>query len=339
MPATIAICLATFNGARFLEEQLDSIATQGFADWHLYARDDGSTDRTPEILSAFAARFPGRVTVLEDGQGRLGARGNFGRLMAETREPYIAFSDQDDIWRPDKLARALSRLSALETRFGAGTPAMVHADRRLIDATGAEIAPSYWGSRGVRPGQFARLEAHYTFCLAAGSTMLINRALCELSAPMPEAARMYDTWIELAAHAFGVVGWLDEALVDHRRHGRNATGGDPAGDRPAARRPWSRAARLFGNLDRQRRITEGYIRQARAFEQFHGAALDPGTAARLAAFAALPDQRFFARARTLWRIGAFFHDPLRALVFTALAGRRRAPVRLPGAAQSRKRAA
>lgn len=77
--------------------------------------------------------------VIQDGLGRLRARANFARLKAQVADSYIAFSDQDDIWWPAKLVRALARLRALEAEQAPGTPAMVHADRRLINAAGAAI--------------------------------------------------------------------------------------------------------------------------------------------------------------------------------------------------------
>ena len=270
MTAKIAICLATFNGARFLPEQLQSIAMQSHADWHLYVRDDNSSDGSAEILSDFAFCFPDRVTIIQDDRGRLGAQENFACLMETVNEPYIAFADQDDIWRPQKLARSFAQLRKIERNHGPDIPAMVHADRLLIDASGREIASSYWQSRGIRPAQFTTVENHYNFCLAAGSTMLINRPLMNLSLPVPTEARMYDCWIELVAHGLGVVDWLDDIALDHRRHGANASGSAQDNNSAAARRPIARAARLLRNLQLQQSVYARYMAQASAFRlRFH----------------------------------------------------------------------
>ena len=115
---TIDILLATYNGETFLDEQLDSIAAQAHGDWRLIARDDGSSDRTPEILEAFRMRHPGKVVVLEDGDGNLGLVQNFSRLMAHSDAPYAAFCDQDDVWMPEKLALSLAKMRELEQEQG-----------------------------------------------------------------------------------------------------------------------------------------------------------------------------------------------------------------------------
>ena len=320
MGMTIGILMATFNGARFLGAQLASIAAQTHRDWHLHVRDDGSTDATPEILAAFARAHPGRVTLHRDDHGRLGARGNFARLMGAAGEPYIAFSDQDDVWHADRLARGLARLRALEAAMAPGTPCLVHSDRRVIDAGGAERAASFWRSRGIGPSDFGALEAHYAFPVAAGSTMLLNRALLDLARPVPSGARMYDSWVELVALAFGAVAPIDAPLVDHRRHGGNATGPAADNDSARARRPLARLLRLLRNLDRQRAVYAACFDQASALLARHGGDLPEGERRRLEAFLALPDQGFPGRLRTVAATGTAPPGRGRGLVLAWLSG-------------------
>lgn len=298
--ATIGIFMATYQGAEYLDAQLESIASQTYQDWHLYVRDDGSTDDTPVLLEAFRARFPSKVSIDSEYVGQLGASGNFAHLMHGTKEPYLAFADQDDIWYPDKLARAMEAMKVAEAAFGTSTPVMVHADRRLINADGQERTSSYWSSRGLDPARFYP-ETHFTFCLAAGATMLINRTLCDLALPIPAAARMYDCWIELVAHMFGKVVALEAIALDHRRHDSNASGGATDIDSAAARRGWSRAARLLQNTARQRRIYAGYLEQAAAFRDRFSDRLSPDQSRRLNHLLSLPNRSFPAR---LYALGA-----------------------------------
>ncbi len=313
----IAICLATYNGMPFLPAQLASIKAQSVSDWRLYVRDDGSTDGTPQVLSAFAKAHPGQVTLIQTPTRRLGAKENFCRLMEVTSEPYIAFADQDDIWRPDKLAEARRRLQAIEAAHPPGKPAMVHADRRLIDDTGTQIAPSYWQSRKVRPERF-RPETHFTFCLAAGSTMLVNRALVDLALPVPEAARMHDTWLELVAQMLGVVGVCDAIAVDFRRHGGNASGGPAALDRPEARRALVRAKRLVSGLEQHRAVCAAYLKQAQAFRARFKDRLGPGALRRVTRLTTLPAYGAPRRMATLALSRAAPPSLARAMVFVAL---------------------
>ncbi len=298
MPTSIGICLATFNGSKFLKAQLESIAEQSHSDWHLYVGDDRSTDETREILSDFRFEHPDKVTILPDQPERLGVNANFARIMKATEEDYIAFADQDDIWSLDKLANALIGLRKLESARASGQPAMVHADRRIIDAGGRQISRSYWASRGFRPSEFS-FERNLGFGLAAGGAMLINRALLKLALPMPPEARMYDSWIELIAQAFGGVAALDDIALSYRRHGENTSGSASDGDSPRARRTSARAMRLFRQRSRQRKTYEEFFRQAEAFRRIHGAALDPDMSWRLSRFLSLPHRSWLDRLVTM----------------------------------------
>jgi|GEM_PF-208845 len=319
MTATIGILLATFNGAGYLPAQLQSIAAQTHRDWHLTVRDDGSDDDTPAILAAFARAHPGRVSVVRDDRGRLGPLGNFNRLLGMAREPYLAFADQDDVWRPRKLERALVRIRALEAAQPAGRPCLVHADRAVVDASGREIAPSYWRSRGLGASDFGSFESHLAFCMAAGSAMLVNRPLADLAHPVPSAARMYDCWIELVANAFGAVAWIDEIALDHRRHGANTSGSARDNSSRRARRPLARAARLLRNLSTQRGVQATYFRQADAFRRLHGTRMDPRMLDNLERFLSLPGRGLPRRVHGLVKSGSAPPGVARALVFAALA--------------------
>lgn len=301
MNVQIAICMPTLNGARFLEEQLASIVAQRFENWHLYIRDDGSQDGTVQILRGFVAAHPDRATLIEDSLGPLGAKDNFARLMSFATTPYVAFCDQDDIWYPDKLCKTFARLKSLEARHGADIPLMVHTDRRLIGEDGREIVPSYWTSRQVVPSDFGTGTRHFGFCLAAGATMLINRALLLRALPIPPAARMYDTWIELVAHGLGVAEGMTEPTLDHRRHGRNASGAGDDNNSTQARRIWSRAVRLWRTWGLEGRIVARYLAQAEAFRDRYVSELPPVFAASLERFIDLPSKALPGRLVSLAR--------------------------------------
>src|SRR5262249_54654542 len=120
--STIDILLATYNGAAYLEEQLASIEAQAHPNWRLIARDDGSSDRTADILAAFRTRHPGKVTIVRDADGNLGLVQNFSRLMEASTAPYAAFCDQDDVWLPEKLSLCLARMRDLEAEHGRDKP-------------------------------------------------------------------------------------------------------------------------------------------------------------------------------------------------------------------------
>ena len=158
----VLVLLPVYNGARFLAEQIESILGQSLAHVHILCRDDGSTDHSREVLNDYQHRHPQRMHLLTDDKGNLGACGNFAELMSAALAftpsgvpadwpLYVALSDQDDLWHPDKLETCARRLQALEAG-DQRTPALVHADLRLVTEDGQEIARglSNYGSSEAR---------------------------------------------------------------------------------------------------------------------------------------------------------------------------------------------
>src|SRR5271156_5979852 len=94
----VEVLLATYNGARFLREQLDSILAQDYGNFRVLARDDGSSDETVEILVQYAEDFPDRVRVMPAGIATGNPQSNFLLLMRASTAEYVCFADQDDVW-------------------------------------------------------------------------------------------------------------------------------------------------------------------------------------------------------------------------------------------------
>ncbi|MFA9439007.1 glycosyltransferase family 2 protein [Uliginosibacterium sp. sgz301328] len=292
MTARIDILLATYNGGRYLSGQLASLEAQTHRDWHLFARDDGSSDDTSAILQAFAHRFPLRVTILPT-EARLGARGSFAALMAQAQADYIAFCDQDDIWLPHKLEHLFSAMRNLEGEAGA-VPALVHCDLELVDDALSPIAPSFWRYQGIDPARndLARLLMENT---VTGCATLINRALLELALPMPDAAQMHDHWLALIAAATGRIAYVDAALVRYRQHGKNVVG---------ASRPGGMGAALKADSSVRRGLDlRPSCRRAEALVEAIGAHVDPARLAPARALAQLYDEGWLGRRLLLWRHG------------------------------------
>lgn len=231
--ARIFVLLPLYNGARFLRPQLDSILAQSFDNTVILCRDDGSRDDSPNIVADYARRYPERFVLLHDSLGNLGARGSFSCLMEEALRlseaaphtgctSYFALADQDDLWHPQKLARLLDEMLSLETHH-TSVPALVHGDLRVVDENAQEMAPSMAAYQGLRP-DLNSLAAQLMSNTVTGCTALMNRALVELSTPVPPAAIMHDWWISLVASAFGRRVYLEEALADYRQHGNNTIG-------------------------------------------------------------------------------------------------------------------
>ncbi len=213
----VTILLATYNGEAFLEEQLESLFSQEGWSGKILARDDGSTDRTVEILQ----KFPDRIEILPS-SGNLGVVGNFSKLMENCNSPYMMFCDQDDVWKKDKIKVTYKAMKRLEQEQGSDIPLLVHTDLEVVDEELRLIAPSYW--------KYVKLSSNPTFSKllmqnsVTGCTVLMNQKLAEIAKPIPQEAFMHDWWIALVAKAFGKVDFLQQATVRYRQHMANEIG-------------------------------------------------------------------------------------------------------------------
>ncbi|HSD39895.1 MAG TPA: glycosyltransferase family 2 protein [Rhodocyclaceae bacterium] len=218
----IDILLATYNGARYLPMQLDSLLAQSHQNWRVIARDDGSTDTSVEVLGRYALAYPDRFTLLKDGQ-KLGAKHSFAELMRHAEAPYVAFCDQDDFWLPQKLTVLLALIQTAERDLGEGVPVLAHSDLELVNQEMESIAPSFWGYQGINPSRnhLCHLLVENT---VTGCATLMNRALLQKALPLPEAAYMHDYWLGLLAATIGRIVFTREALVRYRQHSSNTLG-------------------------------------------------------------------------------------------------------------------
>jgi glycosyltransferase involved in cell wall biosynthesis len=218
----IDVLMATWNGSRFIEEQLDSLFCQTFQNFRLIVRDDGSSDTTLQIVEQYRARRPNSVLVRKN-SSRQGACRNFSLLAAESTAPYFAFADQDDIWRADKLELELAAAKSMETEHDVHTPVLVFSDMELVGADNQLIAHSVWRMKYVNPHR-ATLGSMLVQNLVNGCTVLGNRSLLLQGMPIPEEAFMHDFWLGLVAAAFGTLRPLDATTVRYRQHQHNTMG-------------------------------------------------------------------------------------------------------------------
>ena len=219
----IDILLASFNGSQFIESQLDSIFGQTYQNIHVIIRDDFSTDNTRKILEDYAGRFPEKMTVVLS-ETRLGVKGNFSCLMSHSRSPYVMFSDQDDVWHPDKAAATLEKMTRIEKQSSPETPLLVHTDLRVVDKDLRILADSFWKYTGIDPKKMTSLNRLLMQNRVTGCTVMINRPLLSLAAPIPKECAMHDWWLALVAATFGRIEALPQATMDYRQHGSNALG-------------------------------------------------------------------------------------------------------------------
>lgn len=215
---SILICMSTYNGEKFLQAQLDSFVAQSFQNWQLIVHDDGSTDASLKVLEDFAAREP-RAKVLHN-DGHLGIKRAFLNLLTEADTDYYAFSDQDDVWDPQKLAIMIATLQQQRETL----PVLAYSRYSEIDSAGRPLSvPMRKPVYGTQLNDFLLINT------VTGCTVVMNHALRDLLIqPLASidftALHMHDWWAALVASALGKVIFVDQALVNYRQHGDNVLG-------------------------------------------------------------------------------------------------------------------
>lgn len=225
-PPLVEVLLATYNGVRFLREQIDSILSQDYKNLRVSARDDGSSDGTTAILNEYAKRFPDRFHIVQSGLPTGSAKGNFLQLMKAATANYICFSDQDDVWLPNKISRTMDAMVALQARRGSDIPLLVFTDLRVVDQELKTLHESFWKQAAIKPSSINRLAAILGQNVVTGCTALINHRLLNMALLMPPEASMHDAWIALLTSAFGAAGIVQAKTVLYRQHDQNVVGID-----------------------------------------------------------------------------------------------------------------
>jgi glycosyltransferase involved in cell wall biosynthesis len=291
--SNVAILLCTFNGARFLPAQLSSYADQTWRDWRIFASDDGSSDETAAILSQYRAKLDaGQMNI------RRGPRGgffvNFLSLVCDPtiQADYFAYSDQDDIWEPGKLTRAVEVLQNIP----ANIPAVYGSRTSLIDDNGHEygLSPLF-----QRKPEFRNALVQN---IAGGNTMVLNAAAREhlMAGSIAYNLPGHDWWTYLVTTAVGGhVHYDPTPLVKYRVHPGNIMGSN---------------AGLINHARRLHMVARGRFRQwidlnVAALKPLRGR-MTPENQALFDLFCQARDRSFFARQIELLRTGVYRQTPL-----------------------------
>jgi glycosyltransferase involved in cell wall biosynthesis len=223
----ISVVLCTHDGAAFVDEQVRSILNQSPPPDELVLGDDASSDGTVAIVERAVAahRAAGGTTelVVRQHDPPLGVVGNFADAMAHARGDLIALSDQDDVWRPGKLAAVVAAFEADPQLL------LVHTDARLVDADGRPTGLTLLQALEITPVERRGLEHGDAFDtllrrnLVTGATAVMRRELVAMASPFP-AGWVHDEWLAAIAAARGTLRLLPEPLIDYRQHGGNQIG-------------------------------------------------------------------------------------------------------------------
>lgn len=204
----ISVCMATYNGEKYLPVQLETILRELGPDDEVVVQDDGSSDGTVAYL-----RSVGDPRVrLEVNPRNLGVIGTFERALKRARGTVIFLSDQDDIWLEGKVSQVMAEFSR------PGVMAVV-TDAEIIDVDEKVVVPSYHRAFGNRPGVWKNFwrNSYLGCCLA------FRREVLQPALDIPRAVRTHDGWLGLMSDMIGEVVFLDRVLLKYRRHGGNAS--------------------------------------------------------------------------------------------------------------------
>lgn len=211
----VAILMSTYNGEKYLDQQIISIINQTYENWNLYIRDDGSTDKTLDIIKRFQRKD--KRIILYESNSNVGSTKSFMKLLNHTEADYYMFSDQDDYWLENKIKWSLEEMLKDNNRY----PMCIYTNYKVVDKDLNTIMNS-----GFDYTSSDFLDILFTNSVT-GCTMMINNSLKSLinfDTINYDNVYMHDWWIALIAAKFGRLMYINKATILYRQHGNNVVG-------------------------------------------------------------------------------------------------------------------
>ncbi|MBB1581046.1 glycosyltransferase family 2 protein [Serratia sp. OS31] len=255
------VVVCTYNGERYVLEQLASIVSQTIPPQRIIISDDGSTDNTLPLIARFAATTPVPLDVRPRTVGPKGPAHNFLHALSLSSAPYVFLSDQDDVWMADKIEHYLRAVNDVSDD---SQPLLVFSDAELVDSELKPLHSSFLQNERLDPAQqlaFSRIT--FQNCIQ-GATVMVNRVLLEKLKPANHMM-MHDWWLGMIAAAFGQLVFIPKPLIKYRQHESNVVGSSGYG----GKRILSKFAQLPA-VARQNRLV---IDQAANFYEIYGDSL------------------------------------------------------------------
>lgn len=298
----VNILMSTYNGQQFLAEQIRSIQEQSYTDWTLFIRDDGSSDNTKEILKDFE-RQDSRIHLIDsDKSDNLGVIKSFHKLVNHDRADYYFFSDQDDVWLPNKLELSLKEAQ----NYLADLPLMVYMDLKVVNQDLEIMTESMVKSQSHHAN--TELVQELTENTVTGGVAMINHALAEMW-QVTDDILMHDWYLALLASAFGNLVFIDQPGELYRQHSDNVLGARTLSKRF---KKWIRPHILFAVYWD---LIKNSQKQARHLLQMP---LSQSNRELIEAFVTIMDKPMLERFRILRKYGLKKNKAFHTLVFTTL---------------------
>ncbi|WP_277668739.1 glycosyltransferase family 2 protein [Caproiciproducens galactitolivorans] len=297
----ISILMATYNGEKYIEEQLDSLLNQSVQDFEIFIRDDCSNDRTFEILQNYHQRFPNKIFIEKSEKNSGSAKHTFFSLLLSHKDAdYVMLCDQDDVWNPDKIEITLNEMKKMQQQYGKETPLLVHTDLTVVDSGLKVINPSF---KKMLDADYSRIQLNHLVNqnTLTGCTAMFNKSLCNLIKEEPKYCVMHDWWIMLVASCFGHVSSLNTQTIQYRQHSDNSVG---VADVKSLK---YQIHKMFRADEIRTAINRTYL-QAQCFLDTYSDKLTEDQIEILKKYVALPQQPKLQRIRTLFQEDFFKHS-------------------------------
>ncbi|HFH9999709.1 TPA: glycosyltransferase family 2 protein [Streptococcus suis] len=298
----VNILMSTYNGQQFLAEQIRSIQEQSYTDWTLFIRDDGSSDNTKEILKDFEHQDSRIHLIDSDKSDNLGVIKSFHKLVNHDRADYYFFSDQDDVWLPNKLELSLKEAQ----NHPADLPLMVYMDLKVVNQDLEIMTESMVKSQSHHAN--TELVQELTENTVTGGVAMINHALAEMWQETDDIL-MHDWYLALLASAFGNLVFIDQPGELYRQHSDNVLGARTLSKRF---KKWIRPHILFAVYWD---LIKNSQKQARHLLQMP---LSQSNRELIEAFVTIMDKPMIERFRILRKYGLRKNKAFHTLVFTTL---------------------
>lgn len=227
---TISVLLATYNGEKYIREQIDSILRQTYQDFIIYISDDKSSDNTVHIIEEYKKNYPVKIQILEHDKSNGSAKGNFLFLLKNVESDVFLFCDQDDVWTPDHIEILVSKYEKLSKQEKT-LPILIHTDLTVVDENLKVISESFFKYSNL-PKKTSR---NYFFLMnnVTGCVCLVNNHLKEFVFKNSDVLNshidkilMHDHFFAIIAEYFGKRIFIDEKTNLYRQHSNNVVGTD-----------------------------------------------------------------------------------------------------------------
>lgn len=222
---TISVIICTYNGEKYIEEQLNSLKRQSiFIDEYIIC-DDNSLDNTCNIIENYIKKNPELNINLFRNSKNKGVIKNFEFGLKQASGDYIAFCDQDDVWLPNKMELSLNKIQEMEEKYGKNMPLLVHTDLVVVDENLDIINQSFFKQEGLNVYKDENiLKALFLQNNLVGCTMFFNKIAKNLSLPFPEHIIMHDYWLGLVVACKGKIEFINQGTIKYRQHKKNVVG-------------------------------------------------------------------------------------------------------------------